>query len=64
MQMIHDAISPEQLEQARKLFEQEAKPAPEKVAADLDEKIGRIREAEAELAERAAFARRQEENAK
>jgi hypothetical protein len=44
MQMIHDAISPERLEQAKKLFEQEAKPASEEVAATLDAKLREMKD--------------------
>ena len=55
MQMIHDAISPERLEQAKKLFEQEAKPSPEKIAADLSDRLRKIADLEAEIADRSAF---------
>jgi hypothetical protein len=55
MQMIHDAISPERLEQAKKLFEQEAKPSSEKVAADLSDRLRKIADLEAEIADRSVF---------
>lgn len=64
MQMIQDAISPERLEQAKKLFEQEAVPAPEKVAADLDAKLRAIRDLEAEIADRQAFEQKHRETTK
>lgn len=59
MQIIKDAISPERLEQARKIFEQEAKLTPEEKAASLDAQLRELREAEAELADRQEFERRQ-----
>ena len=52
MQMIHDAISPERLAEARKLFEQEAKPSPEKIAADLNDRLRKIADLEAEIADK------------
>lgn len=55
MQMIHDAISPERLAEARKLFEQEAKPSPEKIAADLNDRLRKIADLEAEIADKEAF---------
>lgn len=55
MQMIQDAISPERLAEARKLFEQTDKAAPEKVAADLSERLRKVADLEAELADREAF---------
>jgi len=59
MQILHDAISPERLAEAKKLFEQETAPSPEIAAQTLDAKIRSIRDLEAEIAEKEAFARRQ-----
>jgi hypothetical protein len=55
MQMIQDAISPERLAEARRLFEQQDKPSPEKVAADLNARLRKMADLEAELADRKAF---------